>query len=209
VENALAPKRQSGERSRASRYCEAWSGWVAGLAANNGHNQAFLDQSQPDAYFEDSRPVISVSFGPRTSSARSSFALTAEFDPPADASDGRGRQAIAAQRSFRFGLGLDTSASSHMRRCSRFNRSHCVARLRMASTKCALVRPRSPRGRPHARYRTRSGRKARVFRAASHDRHRDVQGRRPANAANKVLCEMVSPIIVRRRADVAEQQAGL
>jgi acyl dehydratase len=177
------------------------SGWVE-VGANNGHNQASLAPI-PNLMltFEDFPPGHFGTFGPRHVTREELLAFAVEFDPQPMHLDEE-----AAKRSMLNGL---SGSGWHL--CSIMMRmmfdgyigrtaslgSPGVNELRWLSPlrpgddltlDVEIVEARVSRSRPSTGLVTAKA----IVR----------------NAAGEVLCEMVSPLIVRRRANIASEQAG-
>jgi acyl dehydratase len=172
------------------------------IAANNGHNQAtFAAIPTMMLTFEDFPPGHFGRFGPRHVTREETLAFAAEFDPQpmhldeeaANRSMLKGLSgsgwhlcSIMMRMMFDFYIGRTASLGS-----PGVNELRWLAPLRPGddlTLEIDVVEARVSRSRPDTGIVT--------FKAVAR------------NAAGQALCEMVSPIIVARRADAATGQAG-
>jgi acyl dehydratase len=169
------------------------------IAANNGHNRASSSKSIIMLTFEDFPPGHLGTYGPRRVTREEILAFAAEFDPQPMHLDEE-----AASRSMLAGLsGSGWHLCSIMMRMMfdgyigrtaslgspGVNELRWLAPLRPGddlTLDVDVVEARVSRSRPETGIVTFKG--------------------QVRNAAGQVLCEMVSPIIVRRRAGIAAEQ---
>jgi acyl dehydratase len=188
-----------GMKARARPQSTSHASGAVEIAVNNGHNQASFRQSlSMTLAFEDFPPGHFGSYGPRHVSREEILAFAAEFDPQpmhldeAAASrsmlgglSGSGWHlcAIMMRMMFDFYIGRTASLGS-----PGVNELRWLAPLRPGddlTLDVEVAEARVSRSRPETGILT--------FRSVAR------------NAAGVALCEMVSPIIVRRRADAVAE----
>src|SRR3954449_8869051 len=172
------------------------------IASNNGHNQAFLAAIPTMTLtFEDFPPGHFGRFGPRRVTREETLAFAAEFDPQPMHLDEE-----AAKRSMLKGL---SASGWHL--CSIMMRmmfdGYIGRTASLGSPGVNELRWLAPLRPGDELMLDVDVAEARVSRSRPETGVVTFKGV-VRNAAGQALCEMVSPIIVRRRAGVAPEQAG-